>query len=170
MTRLLPRLQAAGLDERSCLSAFMELTLQVKNAEMGEYLRAQFKPETFENYYREKLKPFRKMEKSLYLNRATVKEYLTMGYDLQTLCRLVMTDPEGNQISPEDWMRELLTMKLHQPEKNTEDYTKAPGEQQETPQVDSVHWMLTRLFWRMHGGVNRNVDPHGHIYQSSPCA
>jgi hypothetical protein len=137
---------------------------------MGEYLRAQFKPETFENYYREKLKPFRKMEKSLYLNRATVKEYLTMGYDLQTLCRLVMTDPEGNQISPEDWMRELLTMKLHQPEKNTEDYTKAPGEQQETPQVDSVHWMLTRLFWRMHGGVNRNVDPHGHIYQSSPCA
>jgi hypothetical protein len=83
-----------------------------------------------------------------------------LGLDFPTLCRLTMTDPEGNQLQPEAFMRELLKSKLHINDKETWDYSKTSSERGDDESVDDVWDLLRKAFFSMCGGRNRNVDAY----------
>jgi hypothetical protein len=112
--RLLSRLRNAKLTDRQCLEAFFELVIAPRNREMGDSLKEFIPPQVLSDYYRVHLKPYCSMEAGKrYLPVQTLKEYLSMGLDFRELCRLVMVDPAGSQLTPDAFMRELLDRKLH---------------------------------------------------------
>jgi hypothetical protein len=127
---------------------------------MGSYLKEHLPAQVIEDYYRGQLKPYERKEGQLYLSNHALKEYLVLGFDFQTLCRLVMTDPEGNQLTPEEFMRELLNMKLHVEVKETFDYTATPRDRGYWEGVDNIQGLFGRLFGRMFGAGNDNVDAY----------
>lgn len=155
--RLLPRLKSAGLTEQQRLEVFFELALARKDSDLGDCLKDSFSPQDISAYYREKLKPRHRTAGQLYLDGAALKEYLALELDFRQLCWLVMADPEGNRLTPEEFMRELLRRKLHVEEKETGDYTSFS---RGSAQVDTVGSMLIRAFLMLHGGHNANVDAY----------
>jgi hypothetical protein len=157
MERLLPRLKAAIPDELECLKSFFEVSLEGKNAKVGAFLQKEFSPETMAAYWREELKPYHREDG---IDRRNMREYLVLGLDFPTLCRLAMTDPEGNRLPPEEFMRELLKCKLHVPSKETWDYSKTSRERGDDESVDDVEDLLRKAWMSMFGGSNRNVDAY----------
>lgn len=159
--RLLPRLMASGLSERDILPAFHQLTLEPCFGEVGACLRENFPTRVIEDYYKERLLPHERREGKLYLNQRSVKEYLELGLDFRALCRMVMVDPDGNLLTPRDFLKVLLGMKLHVPldEKTIYDYVASPKDRG-TAEVETVSSMLLRALFAIHGAGNRNVAAH----------
>lgn len=160
MHRLLPRLLRAGIPEEELLRTFYSLTLQGKNRTMGTYLREMLPEQVFYRHYRKHLKPYERCEGQVYLQWRVLKEYLELGFDFQALCRMVMVDPEGNQLTPREFLRKLLGMKLHVEEKETYDYTKSPREWGDSEAVDHISAQFSRIFGLMSGASNVNVNTY----------
>ena len=158
MKRLLPRLLKAGLPEEELLPAFYELTLQTKNRTMGAYLQEMLPEKVVYDYYRESL--YQSCEDEVELRWGIVKEYLELGLDFRMLCRIVMADLESRRLQPQEFLRKILSMKLHIKEKETHDDTKLSKEQGDCEEVDYIDTVLGRVFGRMFGAGNKNVDAY----------
>lgn len=158
VTRLLPRLQASGLDEKDLLPAFFDLTLEPERDSIGDFLRTHLPARVLEEYFKPLFLPRERDPERLYLERRQVKRYLELGWDIRALCRMILTEPDGNRLAPRELLRVFLEMKLHVPlaEKVLYDFTmrsKAKG----STAPDTVESMLFSAFFMMHGGGNRNV-------------
>lgn len=156
--RLLPRLLSSGLKECDILAAFYQLTLEPCHGEMGDYLRANLPEQIIEQYYKQELQPRERSENKLYLKRSAVKEYLGLGFDLSTLCRMVLIDTDGNKLQPRELMKVLLEMKLHVPfdEKVLYDFVSSPKDRG-SAEIETVNGLMLSALFAIHGGRNRNV-------------
>ena len=158
INRLMPRLLACNLEEKDIIPALFCLTQQPKHGEVGASMRGSIPASVIESYYKERLKPDEHDPDRLYLDRSTVKEYLGLGLNFETLCRMVMVDPDGNQIAPREFMKVLLEMKFHVhiDDKVLYDFVANPKELG-TSDVETVYGMLASALLAMHGARNRNV-------------
>ena len=156
--KLLPRLMASGLAEEDVLAAFHSLSLEPDSPPKGKLIKRMLPADVIRRYYRKELIPTYQEEGRLPLARFALKEYLTLGLDFADLCRMVLTDPEGNKLKIRDFLKVLLEMKLHVPlgQKSLKDYG-ALATSGGPHLVDTVDSMLTAAAIAMHGGRNRNV-------------
>lgn len=156
--RLIPRLLDSKLEEKDILPAFERLTLEPHNDEVGKCIQKLLPAHSIENHYKKKFLPYERRPDKLYLNRSEVKEYLELGLDFRALCRMVMIDQDGNQLTPREFMKALLEMKVHIPldEKVLYDYVASP-KSQGSAEAETVHSQLVSALFAMYGGGNRNV-------------
>ena len=73
---------------------------------------------------------------------AAVREYLNLGFDFKTLCRIIMTDADGCGMAPEKFAQMLLKMKLHVENKPVYSYGSTVREKTGMAKVNDVSSLL----------------------------
>ena len=130
------------------MNAFYQLTDEAKGTQMGDFLRKEFSREEIYDYYRQRFLPYQAGQRGF---ARVMKEYLEMGFDFQQLCRLAVTDPNGVQAEPEEFLRRILESKLHIREKETFDFAKAARERADQEENDREGDLPARIFCMLTG-------------------
>ena len=157
MDRLLVRLGSSALPEKDYLNPLYQLTDEAKGTQMGDFLRKEFSREEIYDYYRQRFLPYQAGQRGF---ARVMKEYLEMGFDFQQLCRLAVTDPNGVQAEPEEFLRRILESKLHIREKETFDFAKAARERADQEENDREGDLPARIFCMLTGIENKNVNAY----------
>ncbi len=155
MERLLMRLRSSSLPGESLLDAFYQLTDEAKDLRMGEFLRGEFSRQELYDFYRGRFSPYEIYQRGFV---RIMKEYLEMGFDFRELCRLAVSDSQGVQASPEEFLRRVLESKLHVKEKETGDIAGSARERADCEQADTRRELSARIFCMLTGMENRNVN------------
>ena len=158
--RLLARIEKLGRPESEMIKLFYELTLEGKSREMGGLLRKHLSEEGVYQYYQKKLLKGYKAGKEFQINWSEMKEYLSMGFSLKDLCRILAVDSEGPRMDAHKLLELLFCMKLHIAEKNTRDLTALCGKRADSDVVESVGSQLRQVFFMLADAGNRNVDAY----------
>ena len=85
----------------------------------------------------------------------TLRDWLLLDKPLKDVARMLVTDPEGPQYAPEEFVKAVLASKLHIKEKEVYDAAFA-DDCSETP--DDVGMLLIRAWVHMRGLRNRAID------------
>ncbi len=141
------------LENGRILDLFFSISMQNKDQKMGDAIRKHIPEKTIVRYYRNKYKDA--AERSIHELEREAKEYLELGFDLRSLAELLVTDPDGCKIQPNDFFDMIFRMQLHVQEKMTYDMTKGD---KESPKPDDVGMLFARVFGQMASCGNRNVD------------
>ncbi len=80
--RLMARLVRAGVPRHQLLNAFLQLTIEEKEPQMGQYILAEFSEEEICQYYKERLAIEGCADDAFF-------EYLYMGFDFDDLCGII---------------------------------------------------------------------------------
>lgn len=152
---LLKRLKNTSLSGVYLLEAFYQLTDEAKDDRMGEFLRKEFTQEELYGFYRQRFLNFQIDQRGFV---RVMKEYLEMGFDFKGLCRLAVSDPEGVQAEPEEFLRRVLESKLHVREKETYDFAKMARQRGDNEETDTDKELSARIFSILVGMDNRNVN------------
>ena len=112
---LIAALREAGIPEDELLFNFFALNLCKYNRALGVELEKEVGIELVRKHYLEELMPYEDENGNTFVWAWVVREYLSLGFDFEMLCKTVMTDIDGCHVQPEDFMRMLLDMKLHLP-------------------------------------------------------
>ena len=151
----LMRLRSSSLPGESLLDAFYQLTDEAKDLRMGEFLRGEFSRQELYDFYRGRFSPYEIYQRGFV---RIMKEYLEMGFDFRELCRLAVSDSQGVQASPEEFLRRVLESKLHVKEKETGDIAGSARERADCEQADTRRELSARIFCMLTGMENRNVN------------
>lgn len=153
---LYERLVAAGLDGEELVQQMLCLTLDARGRELGSFFQEK-QPDGWYAYFRTRLKAYGYETRGF---ETILKEYLEMGGDFSDLCRMLVTDPDGKQISAEEFLRVIIRIKLHVQEKQTYDFTRTDQQNAEKAEVDGIGMMMRRVFGELFGLGNHNVDAY----------
>lgn len=135
MERLYRRVLKLPLEEKEKVMVFKEFYLGVQDGSFGDFVKTHFHESALLEYWKER---FSRSNIGTIGFGKNMKEYLTFGFELDELCRIVnMKDKEGNP-QYEEFIKAVMDSKLHVKEKNTEDYLDI---QQDTEQPYSI-WTL----------------------------
>lgn len=141
------------LEDGRILDLFFEISLQNKDRKMGDSIRKYISEEIITHYYRNKFKDT--AERSMYELERAAKRYLELGFELRSLAELLVTDPDGCRLQPNDFFDMIFRMQLHVQDKMTYDMTKGD---KENPKPDNVGMLFARIFGVMASCDNKNVD------------
>lgn len=108
---LLSRIKSTGMDQAQILPAVYKLSLEDKNEKMGNSLKRHLPQEVITEYYKKRL-CFSRAKEKYRLNLRILAEYLELGFDFKSLCRIIMVDPDGCQFSPAAFLKALIYLKL----------------------------------------------------------
>ena len=150
--RLLERLKKSGLYGVDLVKGLLYLTLEDKNIEFGEFLVKNIATETYE-YYRERFL-------DTYEFRSCLHDYLYMQLSFTNLCKMLVTDPKGKQMTPKEFLHKIFESKLHIKEKETYDFTRFDYQNPNKEEVDKMDMVMARTFARMLGGGNHTVNAY----------
>ncbi|MCD7885554.1 MAG: hypothetical protein LUI87_17925 [Lachnospiraceae bacterium] len=140
------------LESGRILELFFQLTLENRDTKMGEVLREFVPEDAIFAYYKAEFTADKD-----WLSKEKVREFLELGFGLEELARLLVTDQDGRRMQPQDFFDMLLEMQLHVEKKETYDVTRGDMTNS-TP--DDIQMLMTRAFGKMLGFGNRNVDAY----------
>lgn len=106
---LLRRLKKSGLTGEEILAAFMKLTLERKDCQMGELIRERLLPEVIYRYYRKRFSYYEDWSRAGFIWE--LREYKEMGYDFKSLQCMLIGDSEGNRLTIEEYRKAVMKMK-----------------------------------------------------------
>ena len=153
---LYERLAAAGLCGEELVGQTLYLTLEAKGPELGSFLREK-QADGWYAYFRESLKIYDYDTRGF---EDTLKQYLELGGDFEDLCRMLVADPAGKQLSPEKFLEIIIRMKLHVEDKITYDFTRTDRDNADKDNVDGIQVMMQRVFGIFFGLGNHNVNAY----------
>ncbi len=153
---LAQRIRKNTLSVQQKLGVFFRLYLGSLTDEVGTVLTEVFSREKLYLYFREELsqESFGKYDFSQIL-----RNYLMLGLDFSDLLKMLITDPEGHQLSLEAVLTELFSYKIYVPLEGKNTYN--PGDLsnavrgEDTTPYD-ISTMLGSAFFQMFVGKNRN--------------
>ncbi|WOV86955.1 hypothetical protein QWT69_13915 [Sporosarcina oncorhynchi] len=105
--KLLNRIQRKVHDEEAVLDALMYLTLSDRNMELGELVRAHFKPETIAAY---NVRAFRQLEVGTVGFSSALFDYFNQGFLLEDACDICVIDPNGCNYDAVKFVKSILSM------------------------------------------------------------
>jgi len=154
--RLFERLRKAGLTGTDLVSALLRLTLEAKDVQFGEFLNENLSDAVY-LYYRDK---FMDLKTDMLGFRDYLHEYLQMGLSFENLCKMLVTDSNGKQITPKEFLSVIADIKLHVKEKETYDFTRVDSDNADKEEVDTIDMMMSRVFAKLVGAGNKNVNAY----------
>ena len=146
MEQLHKRISKLSFGPKEQLCIFISFYLGTKDAEFGNYLRANFPSDVCYEYWKDR---FSDSHIGTLGFNANLKEYLLWGFDLQILFELVNYYDENNQPQYEKFITNILDSKLHLKEKNCKDILDIDQES-ETP------YTVNHLFAQFVYSASRN--------------
>lgn len=146
---LLQHIRKMGIQDPSReITLFMDLYRGLETEAYQTFLRAQFSFETIYTYFRGKAGADRV--------NWTMRNWFHSGGDFPSICRMLVTDPEGPQILPVDFVREVLTAGLHLESKFLYDPSDLNDRLRTEP--DDVSMLFTRISALFSGLSNSYID------------
>ncbi|MBQ3164903.1 MAG: hypothetical protein IJC02_10300 [Lachnospiraceae bacterium] len=150
MNRLYERVDKLPLSKEEKLSVFKGCYLGKLNAEYGDYIRKHFDKNTIYSFWENR---FRGYSIQMLGFQDVLKEYLSMAFDIEELCKLsTMQDKEG-QPQYEEFVEMIMDSKMHVKEKNCDDYLEIDQDDEE---AYSIWTLMAGFFFR--GAKNQKVD------------
>ncbi len=150
--RLLKRIMAfEGADGLGgkILDIFFKLSLENRDKGTGDAIRELVPQECIRDYF---LSHFLKEKEFL---SSEVRKYLGLGFSLEGLIKLLVTDPDGYGLPPNEFFDILFGMQVQVGDKETYDVTEGDRNSESS---DDVSMQFTRMFGIMGGAYNKNVD------------
>lgn len=146
---LLEHVRELGIqDSLQEFALFMRLYLGLETDDYRTFLWAQFPPETIYAYFRGETRPS-------YVNW-TMRSWFRSGGDFAALCRMLVTDPEGPQLLPEVFVKEVLAAGIHLENKYLYDPSDLDNRLRAEP--DSIGMLFRRITAKLTGLGNTFID------------
>jgi hypothetical protein len=150
--KLLHRIKETLSNEFSALKAFMELAINPKGIELGDFIRQNFTAETILKYNTMQLSQY-KIEMIGFHDQLT--EYFELGYDLGTACDICVLNENGCRFNPVDFMKEVLEFVNVNDEENKEDIIRLAINDPASGEPETIPSLFGKMFLRMAGYKGR---------------
>ena len=150
MERFCKRVSKLKMSEKEQLAIFERLYLGTKDIEYGEFIQEKYSQDALNEYWEN---IFGKCCIGTLMFDDVLKEYLTKGFDLKNLCRVVNYNNEDHVPQYEKFIKRIMDAKLHLENKNCEDILKIDQEESEPY---NIYTLMARFTYA--GMRNKKID------------
>ncbi|MCK8824104.1 hypothetical protein [Fuchsiella alkaliacetigena] len=151
--KLLQRLTAYLTDQYSQLSAFLYLTINQKNKELGDFITNHFSQAAIKRYYSEWSKRY-KVTQVGFSN--SLEEYLKLGFDLEMLCNICILDEDSCNYDPTAFIKKVLKF-VDKNERTTQDGIDVGINSPDSAAPETVPSLFGKIFLQM-SGLSSHVE------------
>ena len=149
--KLLGRLRKFLPDGIQLLKAFFETTQSKEDLMLGEFIRKNFDEKAIYTYF---LEDMNRYAPGTFGASDSFQQYLEMGFGIDNLCKICVSDKNGPQYDPMIFIKQLMKTEIYKPAKDTEDVTQFAASDPAAEDSDTVYSLFGKMFMKMAGMSN----------------
>ncbi len=155
--KLFYRLNNILTEEYALLQAFMELTVNEFNEELGDFIREQFSKESIIDYLTKNLKAF--SPKTIGFGEL-IQEYFNLGFDLETLCDICVLNEDGCKINPDEFIGVVMKSGFSFDDNENYDFLELATHNTNSTKPDTIETALGKVLLKIGGYYHRSAKQY----------